>query len=284
MIISIGSGKGGTGKTTVSTGLAIALAREGNAVRFLDCDVEEPNANIFIKAAIRETRSVEVMVPEIDEGLCTHCGECADFCRFKALVVYPDKVLRFPEMCHSCNGCVIVCPEGAVKAVRREIGTIEMGDVGNIRFAQGLMNIGEARATPIIAKLQSLIDPSVTTILDAPPGTSCPFVETVKRSDVCVLVTEPTPFGLNDLKLAVEVTETLGIPRGIIINRSDVGDDRVENYCGEEGIDVLMRIPHDRAIAEACSKGDALVDARPEFEDEFLKLNGKLSKMAKGKG
>jgi MinD superfamily P-loop ATPase len=282
MIIAIGSGKGGTGKTTVSTGLAIALAREGSEVRFLDCDVEEPNANIFIKAKLDEGRPVEVMVPEIDEGRCTHCGKCAEFCRFKALVVYPDKVLKFPEMCHSCNGCVVICPEGAVKAVSRELGRIEKGDAGNIRFAHGLINIGEARATPVIEALQSLIDPAVTTILDAPPGTSCPFVETVKRSDVCVLVTEPTPFGLNDLKLAVEVTETLGIPRGVIINRCDIGDDRVESYCRDEGIEILMRIPHDRAIAEACSRGDAIVDARPELMGEFLKLKERISRMVEG--
>jgi MinD superfamily P-loop ATPase len=199
-------------------------------------------------------------------------------------VVYPDKVLEFPEMCHSCGGCVIVCPEGAIRAVRREIGTIEIGDAGTIHFAQGLINIGEARATPIIAALQTLIDPAVTTILDAPPGTSCPFVETVKRSDFCVLVTEPTPFGLNDLRLAVKVTETLGIPRGVIINRFDVGDDRVERYCSDEGIEVLMRIPHDRAVAEACSKGDAIVDVRPELVGEFMKLKEKLSVMSEGRG
>lgn len=280
MIIAIGSGKGGTGKTTVSTAFAMALARKGIPVRFLDCDVEEPNANIFLKAAIGESRPVEVMAPAIDEARCTHCGKCAEFCRFKALVVYPDKVLVFPEMCHSCNGCIIVCPVDAVSETKRELGRIEIGDAPNIGFADGRLNIGEARATPIISTLQSLIDPGITTILDAPPGTSCPFVETVKRSDVCVLVTEPTPFGLNDLKLAVEVTETLGIPRGIIINRCDIGDDRVDRYCSEEGIDVLMRIPNDRAIAEACSNGELLVDVRPEYEGEFLKLHERLLKMA----
>ena len=276
MIIAIGSGKGGTGKTTVATNLALSLNKQNIPLQFIDCDVEEPNANLFLKAPIHSREAVTVMIPEINEALCTHCNKCAQFCRFNSLVVYPDKVLIFPEMCHSCHGCIVICPEKAVQAARREIGTIERGRLDNINFAQGWLNIGEARATPIIAKLQSFIDPKLTTILDAPPGTSCPFVETVRQSDVCVLVTEPTPFGLNDLKLAVEVTQTLNIPRGIIINRYDIGDERVENYCRENNIEILLKIPHDRKIAEAYSNGVPIIDVLPQYAEDFLELHKKL--------
>ncbi len=280
MIIAIGSGKGGTGKTIIATSLAISLARHEKAIQFLDCDVEEPNANIFLKASIHNKLPVEVMAPKIDQALCTHCKKCAEFCRFHALVVYPDKVLIFPEMCHSCTGCIRVCPVDAVSASSRQIGIIEKGDAHGIEFAHGKINIGEARATPIIAMLHSFIDPKRITILDAPPGTSCPFVESLKQSDVCALVTEPTPFGLHDLKLAVEVTKTLGIPTGVIINRCDMGDDRVEKYCDQEGIEILMKIEHHRDIAEAYSKGIPLVDARPEYQSRFVDLYDKLLKIA----
>lgn len=276
MIITIGSGKGGTGKTTVATNLALCLEKHNIPVQFIDCDVEEPNANLFLKADIKSREPVTVMVPEIDEKLCIHCDQCAKFCRFNSLVVFPDKVLIFPEMCHSCQGCVIICPVDAIKPKQRAIGTIELGQLKQMKFAQGLINIGEARATPVIAKLQSFIAPNLTTILDAPPGTSCPFVETLKKSDVCVLVTEPTPFGLNDLKLAVEVTEIFNIPRGIIINRSDIGDDQVEKYCQEKQIEILMKIPHDLKIAQAYSNGIPIVEALPEYENKFLELHKKI--------
>ncbi|MBT3182867.1 MAG: P-loop NTPase [Deltaproteobacteria bacterium] len=280
MIICIGSGKGGTGKTTISTSLALALSKHDIPVQLIDCDVEEPNANLFLKASIHTKQPVKVMVPKIDEELCTHCNKCAEFCRFNSLVIYPDKTLIFPEMCHSCYGCIRICPVDAIKPESREIGRIEVGDAGKIQFADGLLNIGEARATPIISELKSSISPTHTTILDAPPGTSCPFVETARKSDVCILVTEPTPFGLNDLKLAVEVTEILGVPRGVIINCCDVGDDRVERYCEDEGIELLMKIPHERSIAEAYSKGINLVEAMPQYMKLFLELNDKLRRMA----
>ncbi len=276
MIIAIGSGKGGTGKTTVSTNLALCLEKQNIPVQFIDCDVEEPNANLFLQAEIKSTEPVKVMVPEIDEKICTHCDKCAQFCRFNSLAVFPDKVLVFPEMCHSCQGCVIICPANAIKPKLREIGSIQIGQLKQMSFAHGWINIGEARATPVIAKLQTLIDNNLTTILDAPPGTSCPFVETLKQSDICILVTEPTPFGLNDLKLAVEVTENLNIPRGVIINRSDIGDKEVEIYCQEKNIDILLKIPHDPKIAKAYSNGIPIVEALPEYNKDFLELYKKI--------
>lgn len=276
MKISIGSGKGGTGKTTIATSLALALSRWVRPVQLIDCDVEEPNAAIFIKPLIEETQKVSVMRPEINSDLCNYCGACADFCCFHALVVFPTNILTFPEMCHSCTGCIKVCPLDAIKPSQKEIGIIEYGEANGIQFAHGQLNIGEARATPIIAWLQSFINPTRLTILDAPPGTSCPFVVTIRQSDLCILVTEPTPFGLNDLKLAVEVTELLNIPRGVIINRFDIGDDQVEAYCKEKGIEILMKIPHDRSIARAYSDGTPLINAKPEYENLFLELYPKL--------
>ena len=276
MIVAIGSGKGGTGKTIIATSIAIVLGRHHIPVQLIDCDVEEPNASLFLNPTIHSRQPVKVMVPKIDEERCTLCGQCADFCRFNAIAVLPDKVLTFPEMCHSCTGCLKICPTEAIKSSYREIGIIELGTAGEVQFAHGRLNVGEARAIPIIQELQSFINPTRMVILDAPPGTSCPFVETVRRSDFCILVAEPTPFGLNDLKLAVEVTETLGVPRGVIINRSDIGDRKVEQYCKEMQIEVLMSIPHQRSIAEAYSRGQALVEAMPQYAGAFLELKDKL--------
>ena len=270
--MAIASGKGGTGKTTLATGIALAVSRAGRRVQLIDCDVEEPNAAILVSPSITDTRNVSVMVPKIDQSLCTHCGKCSDFCRFNSLVVFPDKVLTFPEMCHSCGGCVRVCEEGAIEAGRREIGVIEEGTTAGIHFLQGRLNIGEARATPLISTLHSMMDPARAVILDAPPGTSCPYCETIRRADVCALVAEPTPFGLYDLEIAVSAARILSVPVGVIINRCDLGDDRVERYCEREGIPIWLRIPHERSIAEAYSRGVPLVDAKPEYGEKLLKL------------
>lgn len=281
MRIAIGSGKGGTGKTTVAVSLALSLARRGAAVQLLDCDVEEPNAHLFLKFDIDTREPVKVEIPEIDGNLCTKCGACAEFCNFNALAALPKKVLVFPELCHSCGGCMRVCPAEAITYKMREIGTLEAGKANGIQFGLGRLNVGEARATPIIAQLKQYANPTRVCVLDAPPGTSCPFVESVKDSDVCLLVTEPTPFGLNDLRLAVEVTETLGVPRAVLINRADIGDDGVEKYCAEKGVPVLLKIPHDLAIARAYAVGTPLVDARPQYVDSFCSLHDKLETLVK---
>jgi len=228
MIISVASGKGGTGKTTVAVNLALSLEEN---VQFLDCDVEEPNAHIFLKPRITHAQSLNVLVPKIDEEKCTYCGKCAEFCSYKALAVVKKKVLFFPELCHNCGGCSIVCPEKAIKEVNKPKGVVEEGTSNSIRFIQGELNIGEAVSPPLIREVKKSARDSQITIIDVPPGTSCPVIEAVKGSDFCILVTEPTPFGLNDLILAVGVCRELKIPFGVVINRADVGDKKVEEYC-----------------------------------------------------
>lgn len=277
MIVSVASGKGGTGKTTVSTSLALSLGD----VQFLDCDVEEPNAHIFLKPDIKERISVGIPVPEVDDSKCTYCGKCAEICEFNAIVVIKKKVLFFPELCHGCGGCSYICPENAIKEVEREIGLIEKGDAGRIHFSHGILNVGEPMAPPLIKQVKRQINNNKDAIIDASPGTSCPVVETVKDSDFCLLVTEPTPFGLNDLKLAVDMLKKLGIPSGVVINCADIGDDEVNKYCESERIPILMTIPWDRRIAEAYSKGIPLIEAMPEFKDRFSQMYGEIERLSK---
>jgi MinD superfamily P-loop ATPase len=276
MIISIASGKGGTGKTTVATNLAVAY---DGAVQLLDCDVEEPNAHLFIKPDIDEVKTIFTPVPEIDMGKCTLCGKCAEICQFKAIVVIGKTVLPFPEMCHSCGGCMAVCPEKAITEIGRELGVIEKGKKNGLEFIHGRLRIGEAMSPPLIRKVREYTRPDTLTIIDAPPGTSCPVITSMKGSDFVLLVTEPTPFGLHDLKLAVGAVKILGIPCGLVINRSDIGDDRVKEYAKEEGLSVLMEIGFDRRIAEAYSKGYMLVDVMPEWKEKFLNLLKKIEGM-----
>ncbi len=268
MIISVASGKGGTGKTTVATSLARSLEK----VQFLDCDVEEPNAHIFLKPHIDQKKPVGIPVPEVDKDRCTYCGKCAEVCEFNAIVVIKEKVLIFPEMCHGCGGCTYICPENAIKEIDRTIGVIERGTSGTIDFAHGILNVGEPMAPPLIREVKRLINHPGNTIIDASPGTSCPVVGAVQGSDFCLLVTEPTPFGLNDLKLAVGMLKKLSIPYGVIINSADLGDAEVENYCRAENIPILMTIPWDRRIAEAYSRGISLVEAFPEYKEKFSHL------------
>jgi MinD superfamily P-loop ATPase len=275
MIISVASGKGGTGKTIISTSLALSLGE----VQFLDCDVEEPNGHIFLKPQINERISVGIPVPEVDETKCNFCGKCAQICEFNAIVVIKKKVLFFPELCHGCGGCSYICPENAIKEVEREIGVIEKGRSGNIDFSHGILNVGEPMAPPLIKQVKGLITNNKDVIIDASPGTSCPVVETVKGSDFCLLVTEPTPFGLNDLKLAVEMLKKLAIPCGVVINCADIGDDEVNKYCESEKIPILMTIPWDRKIAEAYSRGIPLIEALPEFRNKFSKLHKEIERL-----
>ena len=274
MIISVASGKGGTGKTTIATSLALSMG----SVQFLDCDVEEPNAHIFLKPEINEKVSAGMLVPEVDKSKCNYCGKCAEVCEFNAIVVIKKKVLFFPELCHGCGGCTYVCPEKAIKEVEREIGVIEGGTAGKIDFLHGVLNVGEPMAPPLIRKVKGFINHERDVIIDASPGTSCPVVEAVSKSDFCLLVTEPTPFGLNDLRLAVEMLRKLTIPFGVVINCADVGDDEVKNYCESEGIAIHMSIPWDRRIAESYSRGIPLIEALPEFQDRFSQLYQTIKK------
>ncbi len=275
MIICVASGKGGTGKTTVAVNLALSL---GN-VQFLDLDVEEPNAYIFLKPRITYAKSASVLIPEVNEKKCTYCGKCASFCNYNAIAVVKRKVLFFPELCHNCGGCGIVCPEKAIKDVPRQKGVVKKGVAGSIHFIYGELGVGEAVSPPLIREVKKTANTNQTTIIDVPPGTSCPVVEATKDSDFCILVTEPTPFGLNDLTLAVEVVRKLKIPFGVVINKADVGDKKVDEYCRKEKISVLMRIPMDEEIAKAYSRGIPVIQAKPEYKDKFVTLYKKVKQL-----
>jgi len=271
MIISVASGKGGTGKTLVATSLALSL-RGRSKVQLLDCDVEEPNVHIFLRSTMNQSQPVFLPVPKVDETKCTYCGKCAEVCAYNAIAVIKQKVLVFPELCHGCGACSYLCPESAITEEGREIGVVETGSLGNMEFIQGRLAIGEPMAPPIIREVKRHIDPTKEVIIDVSPGTSCPVIEAVKGSDFCLLVTEPTPFGLNDLSLAVEVTRKLGIPSGVVINRVGIGDEKVEGYCHEQGIPVLLKIPLDRKIATLYSKGIPLIEGMPRWRKAFLRL------------
>ncbi len=266
MIISVASGKGGTGKTIISTNLALSIDRK---MKLLDCDVEEPNAHLFIKPEILTDETVHTMIPDIDQSICSGCRKCAEICRFNALTVIGKKVIVFPELCHSCGGCVVVCPENAVREGARELGTVETGTRDKLTFIKGTMRVGEAMSPPLIRKVRSKVDKGDLVIIDAPPGTSCPVITAMKNTDFVLLVTEPTPFGLHDLKLAAEAVKVLGIPCGIVINRSDIGDHSVQEYAMREDIPVLLEIPFDRRIAEIYSQGHLLIEAFPTWRQAF---------------
>ena len=280
MVISVASGKGGTGKTLVATSLALALS-DKDKVQLLDCDVEEPNAHIFLSSAMNQSQPVFLPIPKVDETKCTYCGKCAEVCAYNAIAVIKEKVLIFPELCHGCGACSYLCPESAITEEGKEIGIVERGNSRNIDFIQGKLNIGEIAAPAIIREVKKHIDPTSVVIIDVSPGTSCPVVEAVKDSDFCLLVTEPTPFGLNDLSLAVEVVRKLDIPCGVVINRGGVGDEKVEQYCHEQDIPVLLRIPLDRNIASLYSKGIPLIEGIPEWRKAFLKLSQDIEAMVR---
>jgi MinD superfamily P-loop ATPase len=269
MIISIASGKGGTGKTTVATNLATAL---GQGVQLLDCDVEEPNAHLFIHPEIENRKTISTPVPVVDEEKCTLCGKCGEICQFKAIVVIGNTVLPFHELCHSCGGCLAVCPDDAIREEGRELGIIEIGHRNGLEFVHGKLRVGEAMSPPLIREVRTFTRDDKITIIDAPPGTSCPVIAAMKDADFVLLVTEPTPFGLYDLKLALGAVRILGIPCGLVINRSDMGDDKVKAFAEAEDLPVLMEIPFDRRIAEAYSRGELLTEKMPEWKERFLDL------------
>lgn len=302
MKIAIASGKGGTGKTTLSVNLALALSD----VQLFDCDVEEPNCSIFLDCEPEFLEDVNCLVPVIDSEKCSLCGQCSEFCRYNALAALPSKVMVFPSLCHGCGGCTLICPEGAVREEPRRIGVIEKavlgkvvsdktiseetggiedaGDAGrvfeggegcetlDIEFYRGLLDIGEVMAPSIIKALQAHIDEAKTAIIDSPPGTACPVIASVENMDYCILVTESTPFGFHDLKLAIDVVRQMKVPFGVVINRHGLGDARVEKYCLAEGIPVLLKIPNDRKIAKLYSEGIPFVEEMPEWKERFREM------------
>jgi MinD superfamily P-loop ATPase len=273
MIIAVASGKGGTGKTTIATNLAKALSEEA---QLIDCDVEEPNAHLFLKPVIETTTEVTLPVPEVDLTKCTFCGECSSVCQYNAIVVVGKKVLPFHELCHGCGGCRLACPEGAIREIPRLLGLLEEGRSNGIGFVDGRLRVGEAMSPPLIKAARKRANPARTVILDAPPGTSCPVIASIKGAQYCILVTEPTPFGINDLGLAVEVVRSLGLPHGVVVNRSDLGKEELSEFCRRESLPILMEIPEDRMIAEAYSRGEMIVDVYPEYRERFLNLHERI--------
>lgn len=271
MRIAIASGKGGTGKTTVAVNLACVLADSGQAVQYLDCDVEEPNGHIFLKPEITAAEQVGIPVPVVDEEKCTGCRKCAEVCQYHAIAVL-KKPLVFAELCHGCGGCALACPEGAIREQDRAIGVVETGRADGAAFVQGRLNVGEPMAPPLIRAVKKKALPNGIAIFDAPPGTSCPAVAAVRDADYVLLVTEPTPFGLNDLRLAVEMIRQLGVRHGVVINRADSGDARVRNYCAAEKIPILLEIPDDRRVAEAYSRGQMATRVLPGWTGSMQEL------------
>ena len=272
MRLAVASGKGGTGKTTV----AVNLALSAGAMQLIDCDVEAPNAAIFLDIEPREIEEVTQQVPVVDADGCDGCGECARFCRYNALAALTDDVLVFPELCRGCGGCALVCPRDAITYDQRRLGAIESAASGEITFYRGLLEVGAALAVPVIRALKRRIDPARDAILDAPPGSACPVLETVEGGDYCLLVTEPTPFGLHDLKLAVAAIRSLDVPCGVVINRDGSGDDRVARWCEVEGLPVLLRIPDDRRIAELYADGHTFADALEGWSARFRAMLARI--------
>lgn len=273
MILAIASGKGGTGKTTVAVNLARSLERP---VQLLDCDVEEPNSHLFLSGETIRNEAVSILVPEVDESLCDGCNECGRFCAYHAIVSYGAMPLVFAEMCHGCGGCMLVCPKKAIREIPKRIGQIETKQAGRITLVTGRLDVGQAMAPPLIRRVKERLDPGLPAILDAPPGTSCPVIAAIRGADFVLLVTEPTPFGLHDLTLAVDMVKELGLPCGVLVNRAGSGDDRVHRYCSEATLPILAEIPDDRRIAEAYSRGRLIVEALPEYRDLFSRLGAEL--------
>jgi MinD superfamily P-loop ATPase len=268
MDIAIASGKGGTGKTTIAVNLALALA-ETQPVTLLDCDVEEPNCNLFLKIQDLSCKKAEVPSFDFDNELCSRCRKCADVCRFNAIAVMPSGVMFFPELCHGCGGCILSCGTGAITEKTRAIGEISSSEQGLLRFADGRLNVGETMAPPLIRTLKEQLNDDGLNIMDCPPGTSCAMITAVRDSDIVILVTEPTPFGLNDLRLAVAALREMAMPFVVIVNRDGVGDDQVKKYCSEEQIKIVAAIPDSREIAEIYARGETLYGRHPEFSNQI---------------
>lgn len=272
MKIAIASGKGGTGKTTVATSLAYMAATNGRTVAYLDCDVEEPNGHLFLKPKIDRDQPITKLIPVVDSARCTHCALCSRACRYGAIACVGQQTLIFTELCHACGGCILACPVDAIREVPKTIGQLRVGASGPVQFVEGVLNVGEAMSPPAIHAVKEAAPNVDLTILDCPPGTSCPVIASVRGCDLLVLVTEPTPFGLNDLKLAVEMARALNLRFGVVVNRADAGDREVWDYCRQERIDILAEIPDDRAVAEAYSRGELAAKAVPQVAERMREL------------
>ena len=273
MIVAIASGKGGTGKTSLAVNLARTLERTyAMPVQLLDCDVEEPNAHLFLAGSRLADETINIAVPDFDPDKCDACDKCVEFCQFNALASVGKTPLLFPELCHGCGGCTLVCPQDAIREKDYRIGVIKTARAGKITLKSGCLDVGVSLASTLVHALKERLEDGITTLLDAPPGTACQAVATLRGSDFVVLVTEPTPFGLHDLTLAVDTVRALDLRFGVVINRVGVGDDRVQRYCASEGIPILIEIPDDRRVAEAYSRGELMVDSLPEYQAHFARL------------
>jgi MinD superfamily P-loop ATPase len=283
MRIAIASGKGGTGKTTISVNLAALLQDMGRQVTLVDCDVEEPNSHFFLSTAWQEETTEYVPVPKIDDTKCLgeSCQKCAKACKFKAMIWMVNSIMVFPELCHSCGLCNLVCPADAISDTVREVGTLRHGQGRGIDFYGGLLRIGEAMAPPLIGRVKEAASANDIQLLDCPPGTSCPVIESLQGADFVILVTEPTPFGLNDLRLAVGLMRKLKYPFAVVINRAGMGDDCVEKYLEKESIPLIASIPHTQEAATAYSKGELLIDAFPSFRESYQALWDRVTRLMK---
>jgi len=261
--------RGGTGKTTVATNLAYVASRSGRRVAYLDCDVEEPNGHIFLKPTITDQTPIESPSPQVDHEKCILCGECGEICQFSAIVRVGEKILVYHDLCHACGGCSLVCPVDAISEVPRELGMLQTGRSGTIVFAQGLLNIGQPSSPPVIKAVHSTSFQTDLIIVDAPPGTSCPTIEAIRGADFVVLVTEPTPFGFHDLKLAVKMVRVLGLPFGVVVNRAGNNGIDLQAYCKARQIPLLLEILEDRKLAEEYSRGIVASEALPKYEAIF---------------
>ena len=261
MKITVASGKGGTGKTTVAVNLAVLAARRGGRVRLGDCDVEEPNTYLFLEPEFDAVQPVTVPVPVVDHDRCQHCGACAEICQFNAIASLPAKTMVFPDLCHSCSGCWLVCPQQAITPSPRPLGEMAVGRAGTLEVIEGRLKVGETLVPPLIRTIKDEPADGMWCIFDAPPGTSCPVVETIQDTDFVILVTEPTPFGLHDLALALELSRRLEVPAGVVVNRAGPDESVIDAFCEREGVPVLARIPFRRAVAAACAEGGLALDA-----------------------
>ena len=275
MKLTIASGKGGTGKTTLSVNLSSFLSRLGKKTVLGDLDVEEPNSKLFLKTKLKEERVFHKMVPKWDSQDCTLCGECNENCNFNAIIALPSEILVFPELCHSCYACSELCPTNSLPMVPNRIGVIRDFKSEGFDFVEGRLDLGQEMAVPLIAGVMEYVEENYKDsfmIFDAPPGTSCPVIEAAKESDFVLLVTESTPFGLNDLKLAVETMRVLKKDFGVVINRYGIGDNRVEEYCKDENIPVVSKIKNDKEVAKLYSKGELVYPHIKEFENSIKEI------------